>query len=99
MEKVRALLYTSQLPPSLWGEVLRHSTWLKNRTSTQALGRNITPWQALYSSPPNCQTERFGETVWVHNGSGSKLEACVLEEKWLGFNLDSHAHWVTGLGT
>jgi hypothetical protein len=34
MEKVCTLLHTSGLPQNLWGEALRHSTWLKNRTST-----------------------------------------------------------------
>ena len=34
VEKVRALLHTAGFPPSMWGEALRHSTWLKNRTST-----------------------------------------------------------------
>lgn len=33
MEKVPALLHTSSLPQNLWGKVLCHSTWLKNRTS------------------------------------------------------------------
>jgi transposase InsO family protein len=38
IEKVPALLHTSGLPQNMWGEALRHSTWLKNRTSTRALG-------------------------------------------------------------
>lgn len=38
-EKMRALLHMAALPPDMWGEALRHSTWMKNRTSTQALGR------------------------------------------------------------
>jgi hypothetical protein len=63
MEKVRALLHTSGMPQNLWGEALRHSTWLKNRTSTWALGGK-TPWQVVYGMPLNLMgLKRFGETV------------------------------------
>src|SRR6266487_2928527 len=38
MEKVRALIISSGLPLFMWGEALLHAVWLKNRTSTKALG-------------------------------------------------------------
>jgi len=61
------LLHMAGLPQNMWGEALCHSTWLKNRTSTWALGGK-TPWQALYGTPPNLSgLKRFGEAVWVHN--------------------------------
>lgn len=91
-EKVRALLYTAHLPRNMWGEVLRHATWLKNRTSTRALG-GMTPWQALYGSPPNLTgIKHFGKVVWVHDADGSKLDACAREGHWLGFDVESHGH-------
>jgi transposase InsO family protein len=72
-EKMRALLYMASLPKSLWGEALRHSTWLKNRTSTRALGGK-TPWEALYGSPPDLsRLKRFGEAVWVHDPMAPSL--------------------------
>ncbi len=37
LKKVRAMLHTSGLPKNLWGEALKHTVWLKNRTSTRAL--------------------------------------------------------------
>jgi transposase InsO family protein len=43
MEKVRALLHTSGMPQNLWGEALRHLTWLKNCTSTRALSGRMSP--------------------------------------------------------
>jgi hypothetical protein len=52
MEKVRTLLHTSGMPQNLWGEALCHSTWLKNCTSTRALGGK-TPWQAVYGACRN----------------------------------------------
>jgi hypothetical protein len=77
MEKVHALLHTSGMLQNLWGKALRHSTWLKNCTSTRALGDKM-PWQAVYSTPPSLNSLKcFGETAWVHDASGSKLDACA----------------------
>ncbi|KAJ3002694.1 hypothetical protein NUW54_g5708 [Trametes sanguinea] len=50
MEKVRAMLITSGMPRYLWGEAVMHATWLKNRTSTKALGGR-TPYEAVTGSP------------------------------------------------
>jgi hypothetical protein len=73
MEKVHALLHTSSMLQNLWGEALCHSTWLKNRTSMQALGGKM-PWQAVYSTLLNLiGLKCFSETAWVHDTSGSKL--------------------------
>ena len=78
----------------MWGEALRHSTWLENRTSTRALGGK-TPWQALYGTPPNLsRLKRFGEAVWVHDPNGSKLDPRAREGRWIGFNVESHGHRV-----
>lgn len=91
-EKVRALLHMAQLPQNMWGEALWHANWLKNRSSTRALG-GIMPWQALYGSPPNLSNlKRFGEAVWVHDASGSKLDARAREGCWLGFDTESRGH-------
>ena len=94
MEKVHMLLHTSGMPQNLWGKALHHSTWLKNRTSMQALGGK-TPWQAVYGTPPNIMGLKcFSETVWVHNMSGSKLDTHAWEGHWIGFNMESHGHCV-----
>ncbi len=79
MEKVHALLHTSGLAQNLWGKALRHLTWLKNCTLTRALSGK-TPWQALYHAPLNLAGLKcFGETVWVHDTTGSKLDARAWE--------------------
>ena len=52
LKRIRAFTHTSGLPKSLWGEVLRQATWLKNRTATRALDGK-TPFEALYGRPPN----------------------------------------------
>ena len=38
LERVRAMLHYTQLPKNLWGEAIMFAVWLKNRTSTRALG-------------------------------------------------------------
>ena len=94
LERVRALAHTSGLPKSLWGEALRHATWLKNRTATRALDGK-TPYEALYGQPPDLSAlRRWGCTVWVHDPNGSKLDVRAREARWLGFDVDAKAHRV-----
>jgi len=47
-EQICAFMHTSGLPKSLWGEALRHATWLKNQTAMHSLNSK-TPFKALYS--------------------------------------------------
>src|ERR1700723_2342239 len=51
-EKVRAMLHASQLLKFLWGEAVKHTVYLKNRTSTKALNR-MTPFEAYFGKKPN----------------------------------------------
>jgi hypothetical protein len=82
----------SGLPKSLWGEALRHATWLKNRTATRALDGK-TPFEALYGRPPDLSALRtWGTPVLVHNASGSKLNVHAREACWLGLDVDAKAH-------
>jgi transposase InsO family protein len=47
LEQIHAFMHTSGLPKSLWGEALRHATWLKNRMATHSLNGK-TPFEALH---------------------------------------------------
>ena len=74
LERIQAFVHTSGLPKMLWGEGLRHATWLKNRTATRALDGK-TPFEALFSMPPDLSGLRlWGCPIWVHNAAGSKLD-------------------------
>lgn len=44
LEKVRAMLHAAGPPKNLWGEALKHAVWLKNRTSSKAIGGR-TPYR------------------------------------------------------
>ncbi len=96
VEKVQALLHIAGLPQNMWGEALRHSTWLKNCTLMWALSGKM-PWQVLYGTPPNLSgLKHFGEKIWVHDPDGSKLDLCAHEGRWIGFNIElcgHHMYW------
>jgi transposase InsO family protein len=94
LERMRALMHTTGLPKSLWGEALRHSAWLKNRTATRSLDGK-TPFEALYGRPPDLSALRtWGIPVLVHSTDGSKLHARAREARWLGLDVDTKAHRV-----
>jgi transposase InsO family protein len=93
-ERVRAFTHTSSLPETLWGEALRHATWLKNRTATCALD-GLTPYQALFGRAPDLSgLQRWGAKVWVHDDSGDKLDVRAREGHWLGFDIEARGHHV-----
>ena len=93
VERVRAILHHADLPKNLWGEAILFAVWLKNRTSTKALG-NVTPYEKLYGNKPNLAgVPEWGQAVWVHSSQGSKLDARANEARWVGYDRDStHAH-------
>jgi transposase InsO family protein len=74
LERIRAFTHTSGLPKTLWGEGLRHATWLKNQTAMRALDSK-TPIAALFGMPPDLSgLWLWGCPIWVHNAAGSKLD-------------------------
>ena len=94
LKRVRALRHEAGLPKMLWGEALRHATWLKNRMAMHALDTKM-PSEVLFGTLPNLSVAHlWGCKVWVHDDTGSKLNACACEGWWLGFNVDSWAHRV-----
>jgi hypothetical protein len=85
VELVHTFRIQAGLPTNLWAEAAKHVIWLKNRTPTQVLG-NVTPYERL-TGP------EWGQRVWVHDDSGSKLDKCATEARWVGYDEDStHAH-------
>ena len=52
LERVRALLHSTGLPRTLWGEAARHIVWLMNRTSTKAV-EGMTPYEAAFGGRPD----------------------------------------------
>ncbi len=77
LERIHAFVHMSGLPKTLWGEGLRHATWLKNRTATCALDGK-TPFEVLFGTPPNLSgLHLWGCPTWVHDAIGLKLDVQV----------------------
>ena len=94
LECIRAFAHESGLSQFLWGESLRHTSWLKNRTATRALDGK-TPFEALYGQPLDLQSLRiWGCQVWVHSPGGSKLDPRAKEARWLGVDVDARTHCI-----
>jgi hypothetical protein len=86
VEKVCAMLHTSGLPWTLWGEAAHHAVWVINHTTTKALD-GMTPFEAATGKKPDlCHVREWGEKVWVRLEKGTKLGDCVKEGHWIGID-------------
>ena len=97
MERVRAFLIQSGLPQALWAEAANHAIWVKNRSLTKVLG-NVTPLERLMGQKPNLAGMlEWGQQVWVHTDSGTKLDRHSVPAHWIGYDADStyahHIYW------
>ena len=82
------MLHAANLPQNLWGEAIKHAVWLKNRTSTKALG-GLTPYEAFHKSKPDLRhIHEWGCKVWVHTDDG-KFYGRAREGRWLGLDEES----------
>ncbi len=83
------MVHQTELPKFLWAEATHFSAWLKNRTPTKVLGL-VTPYEKLYGVKPDfAGLPEWGQAVWVHDSSGSKLDAHAWQAHWLGYDADS----------
>ncbi len=87
------MLIQTGLPKALWGEVVHFSVWLKNHTLAKFLGL-VTPYQKLYGNKLDLKDlPEWGQIIWVHDASGSKLDPWAKQAWWIGYDADStHAH-------
>jgi len=73
------MLHAAQLHKGLWAEALMYAVWLKNQTSTKALEK-VTPYQALTRHKPDlARAHKWGQRVWVHDPTNSKLDGWAKE--------------------
>ena len=92
VECICTILHASELPKNLWGEVLLHVVWVKNRSATRALDGK-TPYKMLYGRKPNLSgLPSWGVKCWILDHSGLKLDDHAKEGHWVGFNAESTVH-------
>ena len=71
-----------------------HAVWLKNRTSTKALG-GCTPYEVLHGKPPNLAgLPIWGARLWVHDVSTGKVGIRAKAAHWVGYDPQSKGHRV-----
>ena len=94
VECVCTVLHVSGLPKFLWGEVLLHTVWVKNRSATRVLDGK-TLYKMLYGKKPYLgDLPIWGAKCWILDHSGSKLDDCACEGHWVGFDTELTAHWI-----
>lgn len=75
LNRARAMMFTSGLPPFLWGEAVRHSVWIGNRSMTRSLKEKKTPHEmATHQKPDLSNLPVWGANVWVKQLKVGKLE-------------------------
>ncbi|KAI5821827.1 hypothetical protein K523DRAFT_191916, partial [Schizophyllum commune Tattone D] len=75
----------------LWNEAVRHACWLKNHTSTRALGGK-TPYEVRFGRKPNlAHLPEWGTKIFVHHKPKSKLALRARVGYWVGFGEDEGA--------
>ena len=87
LEMTKSIMKHMNVPNYLWGEAVRHSTYLINRVGTKTL-KNQTPYEALKNKKPNVDHLRVFGCV-----SFAKVEAQHLKK------LDDRSKMLVYLGT
>lgn len=68
MEMTRSIMKHMNVPNYLWGEAVRHSTYLINRVATRTLSPLQTPYESLKGKKPSVQHLRvFGCVCYARN--------------------------------
>jgi hypothetical protein len=96
LERMCTLIKQVGLPTMLWGKALHFTVWVKNCTLTSVLGNATTLYEWLTGQKPSIAgIPEWGQHIWVHNDSGSKLDVYTTITQWVGYDEEStHAHRV-----
>jgi hypothetical protein len=96
LEHVHALIKQVGLLTTLWGKALHFTVWVKNHMLMHVLGNATTLYEQLTGWKPSIAgIPEWGQHIWVHNNSGSKLDMCATIAQWVGYDEESmHAHRV-----
>lgn len=93
LECVVAMLVSSGLPKSLWGEAVLHSVWIRNRVPTRSTDEDITPYEKGTGKKPNLSMlHEWGSTAWVKKLTASKLDSKVQKGNFVGFDEESKGY-------
>lgn len=96
VEKVRAMLITSNLPKTMWGEAVFTAVYLLNRSPSVAVEGDITPYEAWNGRKPDVSKLRvFGSECFVHvpKPLRKKLDAKSQKVIFVGYAPNGYRCW------
>ena len=93
-EHTRALLLTSGLPQFLWEEVMKHVTWLQNRTPAHAIDSK-TPYEMQHKKKLHLAgIQEFRVTVYIKDLKAGRLNAHTKVGQFVGYDSESKGYWI-----
>ena len=96
MEKTRALLFESGLPKEMWGEALYVATYVTNRSPTNALVENKTPFEMWLKIRPHLGKLRiFGCSAFllIPKKKRQKLDSKSKRTLFVGYANNGYRLW------
>jgi len=94
LTKVRAILYESFIPKTLWTEILLAVTYIYNRTPHSFLGFK-TPYEARYNTKPDISNIRLlGSTAYYKEARTTKLQEKGNLSILIGFNKNQYKVYI-----
>ena len=93
VERTRALLYDSILPPTLWAEAIMTANYIYNMSPTSA--RSKTPWELFYGTQPAVSHMRvFGASAYslIPKQFRTKFNWVSSQDNFIGYEPDSKAY-------
>lgn len=93
MEKVRAMLYDSNLDKNMWGEAAYAAVYLINRSPKS--GQSKTPFEIWTGKLPNlCNIQIFGSVAYAKNlGHLKKLDERSVAYTFVGYAPNAYRLW------
>jgi len=91
-EQARAMLIGSGLPCYPWEEVMKHSSWLQNRSGTRTLAGK-TPYEARHGKKPNLAgIQEFSAAAYVKDLTAGKLDSRARIGCFVGYDSESKGY-------
>lgn len=96
VEKTRSMLTDSGVDKRFWGQAIQTAAFLSNRSPSNAIASNVTPFELWEGEKPNVSKLRaFGCPVYVHvpKESWKKLDAKAWKGVFLGYACNGYRVW------
>ena len=99
VEKARSMLTDSGVDKCFWGQAIQTAAFLTNRSPSNAIASDVTPFELWEGKKPNVSKLRtFGCPVYVHipKELRKKLDAKAWKGVFLGYACNGYRVWHPG---